>query len=230
MKRLVVQTIGSALLDALFPLHCVGCGHDGSVLCKACQAKLTSLKPPYCHICASQTAGRNTCEDCSLDPLAIDGIRAPYLMDDTIRKAIYKLKYQDVRAAGPGLGRMLGAWLKEKPIPGDHLVPVPLHHRRMRDRGYNQSALLAKEVAALVGLPVKDALERTRDTPAQVGLGDRDQRALNVQGGFRCKEDILGWKVILVDDVVTSGSTMAVCAQALKSAGAANVWGIALAR
>jgi predicted amidophosphoribosyltransferase len=100
----------------------------------------------------------------------------------------------------------------------------------MRDRGYNQSALLAKEVAASVGLPVHNALERTWDTPAQVDLAGREQRALNVHQGFRCKMDVRGWKVILVDDAVTSGSTMAACAQALKEAGAASVWGIALAR
>ena len=110
------------------------------------------------------------------------------------------------------------------------MTPVPLHPRRMRGRGYNQSALLADHVSRISGLPVRDLLKRTRDTPPQANLGGRSQRQDNVEGGFTCREDVRGAKVVLVDDVVTSGSTMAACAQALKKRGAASVWGIALAR
>ena len=225
-----LMNVGNNFLDFLFPIHCVGCGGNGAVLCPRCQGKLNRLEPPYCRICASDTDGPSLCEDCALDPLPIDGIRAPHLMDDPIRGAIHKLKYNGLRAAAPTLGGLFGDWFKGGRIPGDHLVPVPLHHRRMSSRGYNQSALLAKYVSEISGLPVDDVLKRTRDTSPQASSGGRHEREQNVHQSFVCKEEVRGCKIILVDDVVTSGSTMAACAQALKASGAASIWGIALAR
>jgi len=110
------------------------------------------------------------------------------------------------------------------------MVPVPLHPSRLRSRGYNQSALLAREVSKLTGLPVKeDLLVRVKDAPPQMGLG-RENRWRNVGSAFQCVGDLRNQAVLLVDDVVTTGSTMSACASALKSAGAASVWGLALAR
>jgi len=230
MYRSVMERFNDRVLGFLFPIRCVGCGEDGSILCTSCLPNLAKLEPPYCRICASSTDGRPLCEECQVFPLPIDGIRAPYLMDGPIRSAIHKLKYEDLRAAAPTLGRLLGEWLVSRDLPGDCLTPVPLHPRRMRGRGYNQSALLADHVSRISGLPVKSLLKRTRDTPPQANLGGRSQRQENVEDGFTCREDVRGAKIVLVDDVVTSGSTMAACAQALKRKGAASVWGIALAR
>ena len=225
-----MERFNDKVLGFLFPIRCVGCGTDDDILCLSCMGNLAKLEPPCCRICASSTDGRPVCDECQVSPLPIDGIRAPYLMDGPIRSAIHKLKYEDLRAAAPTMGRLLGEWLESKDLPRDCLVPVPLHPRRMRGRGYNQSALLAEHVSRISGLPVRNVLKRTRDTPPQANLGGRSQRQENVEGGFICREDVKGAKVVLVDDVVTSGSTMAACAQALKKSGAASVWGIALAR
>jgi ComF family protein len=161
----------------------------------------------------------------------VDGIRAPYLLDGAIREAIHGLKYRNLRAAAPRLGGLLAVWMEKAPVDGDLLVPVPLHRRQLRNRGYNQSAILAAEVSKGAGLALaRNALTRIRDSVPQVSLSSRLERARNVEGGFRCAGDVKGARVVLVDDVVTTGSTMSACAETLKSAGARSVWGIALAR
>ena len=151
-------------------------------------------------------------------------------MDGAIQQAVHGLKYRNLRAAFPVLGQLLADWLESAGLPGEILVPVPLHSRRLRSRGYNQSALLAKEVGRIIGFQVvEDVLVQTRDTPPQVGLS-HEELVRNVQGSFACVGDAVGHKIILVDDVVTTGSTMAACASALKASGAGTVWGVALAR
>ena len=152
-------------------------------------------------------------------------------MEGTIREAIQALKYRDLRAAAPTLGRNLARWLESTRVPGEALVSVPLHMRRLRARGYNQSALLASELGKRTGLPVlEDILVRTRDSPPQVSLSSQEERMRNVEGSFECVGDARGRGFILVDDVVTTGSTMYACATVLKAGGARAVWGLALAR
>jgi ComF family protein len=163
--------------------------------------------------------------------LEVDGIRSPFLMEGVIREGVHSLKYHGVRAAAAQLGQLLAEYLVSHPIPGEVIVPVPLHPRRLRKRGYNQSALLAEKVSMLTGLPVrKDLLARVKDAPPQVGTASLEQRRQNVVGCFQCVGDVQNRAVLLLDDVVTTGSTMSACAAAVKAAGAASVWGLALAR
>jgi ComF family protein len=152
-------------------------------------------------------------------------------MEGPIRNAIHSLKYRGVRAAATELGGLLAQFLGDQAIPGDVIVPVPLHPRRLRERGYNQSALLARQVTKLTGLSLnQESLARTKDSPPQVQAGSREQRRDNVAGSFQCNNDMHGRAVILVDDVATTGSTLSACASALKSGGATSVWGLVLAR
>ena len=119
----------------------------------------------------------------------------------------------------------------DQPVPGDVIVPVPLHRRRLRERGYNQSALLAREVSKRSGIPIDEGLLiRTKDTTPQVQAANRQQRRTNVEGSFQCPQDVAGRALILVDDVATTGGTLSACASALKDRGAASVWGLVLAR
>ena len=129
------------------------------------------------------------------------------------------------------MGRLLAEFLDSHRVPGEVIVPVPLHSRRLRQRGYNQAALLARQLARVTGLVLNEGLlVRTTDTLPQVETSSRSQRRDNAQGNFRCEQDVSGLKAILVDDVATTGSTLSACAAALKSAGAATVWGLVLAR
>jgi ComF family protein len=126
----------------------------------------------------------------------------------------------------------MNEYLEVNPLPGDILVPVPLHKKRVRERGYNQSALLAKKLGKLRNIPViDDCLVRQENTPPQARTNNLEERQLNVEGVFSCSDDSLKEKrVILVDDVSTSGSTLNACAEVLKEAGAESVWGLVLAR
>jgi ComF family protein len=149
-----------------------------------------------------------------------------------VRRAVHQLKYGQFKALAAPLGQLLAQYLEARPVAADVLVPVPLHSRRLRERGYNQSALLAAEVGKLSGLPVvSDSLVRLRHTKAQVKTADAGERQRNLAGAFGCRDaKLVGKRVLLVDDVCTTGSTLDSCAIALRRTGASSVWGLALAR
>lgn len=149
-----------------------------------------------------------------------------------MRKAVHELKYRNLRAIAPYLGRFLADHLQANPLPGEVLVPVPLHQRRLRERGYNQSSLLARELSKQTGLPVNErCLVRIKYSQPQTKAANVEERRQNVADAFRCCDDsVNGKQVIIVDDVCTSGATLKACAVALKSGGATSVWGLTLAR
>jgi ComF family protein len=149
-----------------------------------------------------------------------------------MRQAIHQLKYQNLRALVVPLASLLQDYLGINPLPGEVLVPVPLHPKRLRERGYNQSRLLAQELGKLTNLPVvDDCLIRQKHAPPQTRSSTVDERRGNVTGAFACRDRRLQDKqVLLIDDVSTSGATLDAGAAALKAAGATSVWGLVLAR
>ena len=231
MKK-TLSNLSRSVLDLLFPLNCVVCGREGQFLCVSgrCEAALPKLEKPYCSTCAKPESGA-LCDWCAVTPTAIDGISAPYIMTGAVQDMVYGLKYRNIRAAAPQMGLLLAVYLKSRAIPADVLIPVPLHKRRQRERGYNQSELLAREVSKGVCIPLETlTLLRTENTPPQVSMSGIEERRRNIEGAFECAMDMAGRNVLLVDDVVTTGSTMFACAAALKTARAVSVWGLALAR
>ncbi len=149
-----------------------------------------------------------------------------------MRQAIHQLKYRNLRSLAHPMAKLLSDYLVTNPLLGEVLVPVPLHHQRLRERGYNQSSLLARELGKLINLQVVDAcLIRQRHAPPQARTSTIDERQRNVASAFTCRDRRLQDKqVLLIDDVSTSGATLDACAEALKSAGATSVWGLVLAR
>ena len=144
---------------------------------------------------------------------------------------VHDLKYRYVRIAVPYMAQLLAAYLERNPYPADIYCPIPLHRRRERSRGFNQSELLARELSQLTGVPVDTAvLRRTRNTPPQVSIETPEGRRRNITDAFECQANMQGLRIILIDDVATTGSTMSACANALKDAGAASVWGLVFAR
>jgi ComF family protein len=137
-----------------------------------------------------------------------------------------------LKAISPCLAELLADYLKKNPLPGEALVGVPLHPRRLRERGYNQSILLAGELGKRIGLPViEDCLIRIKQAQPQVRAGDVEERRRNVADAFVCRDErISGKQIILIDDVCTSGATLESCAAALKNKRATSVWGLTLAR
>jgi ComF family protein len=163
--------------------------------------------------------------------LRIDGIRSLALFEGTLREAIHYFKYKYVRALAVPLGDMLVEFWSKSLFAVDVFVPVPLHKRRLRERGYNQAQLLAQHLGAAVGVPVVcDVLRRVRYTVSQTHLSVHARRE-NVENAFRCVNDSLQDKrVFLIDDVCTTGSTLEACSVALKEAGVVSVWALTLAR
>jgi len=172
------------------------------------------------------------CHSCVDWQAEIDGIRSPFRFDRAIRQAIHQLKYRNLRALAVLLAQLLDDYLVSSPVPGEVLVPVPLHQKRLRERGYNQSSLLAQELGKLTNLPVvDDCLIRQRHASPQARTSTVDERWFNVAGAFICRDRRLKDKqVLLIDDVSTSGATLDACARALKEAGAVSVWGLVVAR
>jgi ComF family protein len=219
-------------LDLLFPRWCVGCGREGDFICPDCFKSLPRITPPLCPRCGRPQLNAVLCPVCVSWSASIDGIRAPFKFDGAIRQAIHELKYNNLRAIAPLLGQWLGDYLADNTLPVEVLVPVPLHHKRLRERGYNQSRLLAQELAKLSGLAlVEDCLVRELYTTPQARTLNVAERRSNVANAFSCRDRRLeDKKVLLIDDVATSGATLDACARALKKSGASSVWGLVLAK
>ncbi len=219
-------------VDSFFPRRCVGCGKGGGFLCPECLGKLPRLVPPLCPHCGRPQASGIVCPSCRQRQTEIDGIRSPFRFDEVIRKAIHELKYRNLKAISPCLAELLADYLRSNPLPGEALVGVPLHPRRLRERGYNQSSLLARELGRRIDLPViEDCLIRVKQAQPQVRAVDVEERRRNVADAFVCRDEkVSGKQIILIDDVCTSGATLESCAAALKNKGAASVWGVTLAR
>ena len=227
----MLPRLGRAALELLFPSRCLGCGREGSLICTACSYKLPRISPPVCRLCGVPQAEGDLCPACLNRPHRIDGLRAPFRFEGVIRQAVYRLKYDNLRYMAATLAGLLGEYLADNPIPGDTLVPVPLHPRRLRQRGYNQSRLLADGLSKLTGLPVtEDCLRRQKPANPQAKAASIEQRRRNVADAFAANDNLKGKRIILIDDVATSGATLDAAAAALRSAGAASVWGLTVAR
>lgn len=219
-------------LDLLFPRWCVGCGVEGSFLCQSCQRSLPRIEPPICPRCGRPQAGGQLCSGCVEWSATIDGIRSPFRFEGASREAVHQLKYRNLRALVPLLAELMNNYLRTRSMPRDVLVPVPLHRKRLRERGYNQSLLLAERLSRLTDLPmVDDCLVRQKNNPPQARTSIVQERRDNVVGAFACRNDRLrGKQVLLIDDVATSGATLDACGVALKASGAASVWALTFAR
>jgi ComF family protein len=212
------------LLEVLLPSSCAGCGRFGHLVCGDC---LAGFRPP------GNPDDRFTAADAGLlVGEALELAAAAFAHGGSLRRALQRLKYGGsgqiavplARAAAPALEaltRICG------PLP---LVPVPVHAARRRQRGYNQAALIARELGAELGLPVMDLLERRRATVRQHGLG-KSARLYNLRGAFALRRGAATPRgVILVDDILTTSATLESCAGVLRAAGAASVYGFAIAR
>lgn len=227
-----VVKLGGTALNYLFPQWCLGCGREGSLICPSCRHSLSRVTPSLCPRCGRPQPSGALCPTCVSWPAKIDGIRAPFRFDGVMRQAIHQLKYRNLRTLAPSLAELLRDYLAANPIPAEVLVPVPLHPKRRRERGYNQSSLLARELGKLTGLAVvDDCLIRQRTALPQSRSASVEDRRRNVAKAFICRDHQLQERqVLLIDDVTTSGATLDACAAAVKASGAASVWGLALAR
>ncbi|MFC1909899.1 ComF family protein [Chloroflexota bacterium] len=215
-------------LDLLFPRRCVGCGREGVLICESCNQLLPRILPPICSRCGRPQFKDVICPECVNWKATIAGFRAPFRFEDVIREAIHQLNYNNLRILAKPLAELLYDYIKSNSIQGDVLVPVPLHTKKLRQRGYNQSLLLARHLGEAV---INGCLQRTRLASPQAVTATLEERRHNVSGAFSCRDRGVETKrILLIDDVCTSGATREACAEAFKAAGATSVWGITLAR
>jgi len=236
-----LRTLLRHALDVALPPLCPACRAplgDGMGLCADCWAKLSFIEKPFCArlgIPFTYDPGPGLLSmEAIASPPAYDRARAAVRYDDIARALVHAFKYGDRLDLAP----MMGGWMaragSELTREADALVPVPLHWRRLWSRRFNQSAALAGSLSQICGLPVLyETLKRTRPTAQQVGLS-KPQRAENVQGAFRVpperRPEVAGRRLLLIDDVLTSGATVDTCARALLRAGAQHVDVLVFAR
>ncbi|MBB6253424.1 ComF family protein [Nitrospirillum iridis] len=234
-----VRDAGVWLLDLVLPPRCLGCGEAvaaAGTLCGACWRGISFITAPQCAGCGRpfphDMGADALCAVCVAAPLPFARLRAAVLYDDASRPLILGFKHGDRTEAAPLLAGWMARAGAELLADADIIAPVPLHRWRLFARRYNQAALLALRLGRLTGVTaVPDLLARRRRTPSQ-GTLSREGRARNVAGAFALRpgRDVRGLRVVLVDDVYTTGSTAAECARVLSRAGAARVDVLALAR
>ncbi len=231
------RVIGSLFYPAL----CAVCDDSvatGEYLCASCRAKAPRLNPPFCAKCSEAFPGAITsafsCANCAHRTLHFEAAVAVYRSRGIVRKLLHQFKYGQQRH----LKHPLALWLSEtlddarlRDRRFDAIVPVPLHAARERERGFNQAELLAELLSGTAGIPLHGALERIRYTTTQTAY-DRSERMANLRNAFRLRKnvDVRGWRVLLIDDVLTTGSTLSECARVLKQGGAISVYAATAAR
>jgi len=241
----VLRTTLRLVTDVALPQLCAACREpvESAGLCASCWSKTGFIAPPYCARLGTPFAfedgpsgdgpGRLSLAAIA-DPPAYERARAAVCYDDIAKQLVHALKYADRLDLAPMMGRWMANAGRELLGEADAIVPVPLHWRRQWARRFNQSAQLCEVIAKASGRPVlHGALRRVKATPHQVGLG-KSERAQNVQGAFRVsaegKAEVSGRRLVLVDDVLTSGATVDACTRALLRAGAAAVDVLVFAR
>lgn len=201
-------------------------------VCPACAAALPRLTGERCPVCALPTLGGLTCGPCQKLPPSFDATLAPFVYAFPVDRLIQSLKYRHRLALSGWFGKQLAEELgshPDYPVP-DLILPMPLHPRRLAERGFNQALELARPLARLTGLPtVRDGVERNLNAPPQASLPWKARRK-NIRGAFLCQKDFSGAHVLVVDDVMTTGATLEELAGCLKQAGAARVTNLVLAR
>jgi len=220
------MSVYEALVDFVFPKECVGCGNEGEDLCLECWRGM-ALATQICPMCGKLSSDGWSHKRCKKKD-GMEGLVAIWSHEDEIvRKVVGSIKY--------GFNRELVRLLLDKCSwetghVFDIIVPVPLYWYRENWRGFNQAELTGGYLATRIGVPLVKALERVKNTPQQARIKNKELRIKSVENAFTTVLEVKNKKILLVDDVFTSGASMRECAKELKKAGAKEVWGFVLAR
>src|SRR5437763_1985407 len=241
MPALAIPKLVHALASLFYPATCVVCAANierAEYLCADCQRRAPRIVAPFCAKCSEPFPGAITqtfsCANCEHRTLHFDCAVAAYRSRGLIRKVLHQFKYGKQRHLRYQVARWLAEGLHDSRLRGRHfdlVVPVPLHPARERERGFNQAALIAELVAPSAAIPSRPVLSRVRYTTTQTAY-DRAERMENLHGAFRLRKnrDVRGLRVLLIDDVLTTGSTLSECARVLRQAGALSIHAATAAR
>lgn len=214
------RTIFHRLIDTIEQPRCLLCQQPGSALCAPCRADLPWLSKLRCPVCALPTPTGAICGHCLRQPPAYDHVLALFAYAFPVNRLIHHLKYHEQLRIAPLLGGLLSEQIIHTP---DLWLPMPLHANRLKQRAFNQAVEITRELARQSHAPMHTGLaSRVKDTPPQAGL-KRDARHRNMRNAFVCNGDVSGMHIGIVDDVMTTGSTLNALAKTLKEAGAKQV-------
>ena len=236
-----IRILLNTLVELFYPSNCVGCGHpqeSGTLLCGRCKATAPRIQPPFCRRCSrpyeGAIEGEFSCPNCEDRALAFDCVVSVYQAKGVLRDLIHRYKYSGHFHLRRVLMEFLLEAMEDPRIQGtraDCLVPVPLHPTRLRERGFNQAEALAEALSKRTRVPVCRCIERRLYTNTQTRF-DRLERMRNLRNVFalRKNSDVRGKHLVLLDDVLTTGSTLHECASVLRAAGAESVRAVTVAR
>ena len=218
-------------LDWIYPPTCSGCGSEGVRWCLNCDNSLVKIVEDVCSICGYPSGNGEICEKCLQSKPSFMQLRSIFKYQTGIRKALHQLKYKNDLGMGDILGQKCAHFMKSLSWSIDIISSVPLGKRRRKERGYNQAALIAYPMALLLNTPYEsNIVKRVKETHSQIDYS-ADQRKENMQNAFISNSNVIrGKNILIVDDVITTGSTMDSCADALLRGGANNVYGLSVAR
>lgn len=233
MIKLVLRETQKLYLNIFYPKKCIICNSYGEHLCLGCAADIELVKTSICPICGKISMDGKYCSECKkASEFVLKGIiSACTYKDETAKEIVHHLKYNGLTDLSEILGELIKQKLSQnKLLENSVIVPVPLHTNRESERGFNQSELIAKYVAKNLGTAGGNALVRTKNSEPQAKL-KRRQRLSNLKNCFEVadQEFIDGKRVLLIDDVATTGATLNECARVLMDAGAKEVWGVVVA-
>ena len=241
MSTIAKPSFVGSIASLLYPPSCTICAASvdlGEHLCAECESKVTRIVPPFCAKCSEPFDGAITttfaCANCAHRRLYFEAAVSAYRARGIVRHVMLNFKYGKQIHLRHLVARWLVAALDDERIRErrfDAIVPVPLHPARQRERGFNQAELLADWLSTHLSVPSRPVLQRIHFTTTQTAF-DRTERMQNLRGAFRLrkKADVRNWRVLLIDDVLTTGSTLSECARTLKEAGAQSIYAATAAR
>ncbi len=235
------QQFGNWLLDLIFPVRCINCGKFGDYICRKCLNTISTNKNFECIGCKRNTPLGQTCFLCAKTNSAEQLLIVADYKNPLVEKSLKFLKYKFISDLEQPLAVLTKKYLKWLTLDkrfnvfesSPLLIPVPLHQRRLNWRGFNQSELLARELADTFQMEIADnIIERTRDTIPQADIKEREERLKNLNGIFAIKDKsrIAGREILLIDDICTTGATLNECAKVLKANGASKIVALVIAR
>ncbi len=218
--------------DAILPLSCLGCGREGEALCSVCASALVPVKQPTCFFCGKISSHFESCESCR-EKTNLTGLIAAFYYEELAKRLMTRFKYYDFAALSDFMAESMLSSLLLYPVLRkrfDYVAGVPLHFWRQAFRGYNQAHLLARRISQALSLPLLAGLKKRKTTYPQAKLSLKERRE-NLSEAFAYDgPPLLQSKVLLVDDVATSGETLNQAAKVLRTAGAKEIWGITFAK
>lgn len=219
------------LIDVVYPPSCAVCGREGVRFCEDCLSQMRLIDENICEICGEPLLQRGICDRCKIEPPPFAALRSYAEFNGPLRKALHTMKYQNNLALGDTFSSFLIPMIQKLGWKFDIVLPVPISRSKRRERGYNQAGLIAYPISLAFDTPYSDnLLSRKSEVKSQVGLA-REERFKNLHNAFQGNSaKLINKKVLLVDDVTTTGATIISCAKALQESGCERIYSITVAK